>query len=293
MTSHAKPAETRAPEGATARARARARTCVGCQGHEDARELLALVRLVLGPGGAIAVDPGSGGFGRGAYVHARPSCLASAVAKGLPRAARSAVFLADAVPGEQERLPFDADARPAERPTKLTAESLAGAIARAMDRRVEGLLASAARARKLALGADAVTGAAQRDEAKLVVVACDAAAAAELGEVRRAVAEGRAVAWGTKARLARAVDPRAAERTDGVGVVAVTSQEIATAMRAAVHARDAVGAGHVQAKADRDARRSVRSSPGAARDGRDGAAESPSGNVEAVVVGRSSVERGS
>lgn len=258
-TTEAKRKEAR-PEGLAASARAR--TCVGCQGHEDVREPVALVRLVLGPGGVVAVDAGSSGFGRGAYVHARASCLSAAVAKGLPRAARSAVFLA----GE-----------PGSAPEKLTAEALAEAIVVAMDRRIEGLLASAVRTRSVALGADAVTGACQRGEAELVVVACDAQAAAELGEVRRAVADGRAVAWGTKASLARALEPRpAGVEPSGrlVGVLAVTSEKIGAALRASVHGRDACA--------------SVRASEGAVGQNR-----SRRAGGEPVVVGRSSVERGS
>jgi hypothetical protein len=92
------------------------------------------------------------------------------------------------------------------------------------------------RGKHLAVGADAVTGACQRGEAKLLVVARDAAAAAELGEVRRAVADGRAVAWGTKASLAAACR---GGRTEGVGVVAILSPTIASALKEAVQVLDA------------------------------------------------------
>src|SRR5262249_58077561 len=93
------------------------------------------------------------------------------------------------------------DGQDQEKGEALSTDSLARAIQRSMDRRIEGLLAAAVRSRQVARGSDAVTGACQRGEAELVVVACDAAAAADLTEVRRAVAEGRAVAWGTKARI--------------------------------------------------------------------------------------------
>ena len=98
----------------------------------------------------------------------------------------------------------------------------------------------------VARGADAVTGACQRGEAALVLVACDAAAAADLGEVRRAVAEGRAVAWGTKERLGAIVAARPVRgklrappgphdggptpEAVGVGVVAITSRTLAEAL---------------------------------------------------------------
>src|SRR6185295_17282216 len=95
----------------------------------------------------------------------------------------------------------------ADKPESLDADALARAIQGSMDRRVEGLLTAAVRSRQLARGADAVTGACQRGEAELVLVACDAAAAADLAEVRHAIAEGRAVAWGTKQRLGAIVAP--------------------------------------------------------------------------------------
>lgn len=204
----------RAPEGA----RARMRLCVGCHERED---LLAsdgaLVRLVLGPGGSIAVDAGSGGFGRGAYVHPRPACLKTAILKGLPRAAKSNVHL-------------DGDGG-----GRLTPERLADAIIEATDRRIVGLLASAVRARAVSAGTDAVRGAVERGEAQLIMVATDAAAAADLSEVRRAVIEGRAVAWGTKVHLAEVIGTG---RSAGLGVLAVRSDRLAAPLALAVRTRD-------------------------------------------------------
>jgi predicted RNA-binding protein YlxR (DUF448 family)/ribosomal protein L7Ae-like RNA K-turn-binding protein len=180
------------------RAGGRTRTCVGC--NERVEILSAgparLIRFILGPGGEVAVDPKGGGFGRGAHVHPRRECVERAARAGLLRATKGAA-----------RTVVDAGESGIAEP--LAAAALARAIQRSMDRRVEGLLATAVRSRQLARGADAVTGACQRGEAALVVVACDAAAAADLTEVRRAVAEGRAVAWGTKERLGAIVAPRA------------------------------------------------------------------------------------
>lgn len=205
-----------APEGA----RARQRLCVGCQGRED---LLAtdgaFVRLVVGPGGAIAVDAGSGGFGRGAYVHPRPDCLAGAVARGLPRASKSHVHLDGDDEGE-----------------RLSVDRLAEAIVEATDRRIVGLLSAAVRARAISAGTDAVRGAVERNEAQLLVVATDAAAAADLSEVRQAVAKGRAVAWGTKVLLGEVIG---VGRTAGLGVLAVSSDRLAVPLAIAVRTRDA------------------------------------------------------
>ena len=97
------------------------------------------------------------------------------------------------------------------------------------------------RPNQVALGADAVTEAVLRDQALLVVVATDAAAAAELSAVRRAVAEGRCVAWGTKQVLAASCSSAASsKRVEGLGVVAIFDDRIAAAFRAAVHAAAAL-----------------------------------------------------
>lgn len=202
----------------------RARTCVGCGERVDlaSGSALDLVRLVFGPGGEVAVDARGGAFGRGAHVHARRACLERAAPRGLSRAAKGKVGMVVTEGGA----------------VALSVEALAGAIREAIDRRIEGLLAAATRSRQVAIGADAVTGAGQRGEAALVVVACDAAAAADLGEVRRAVGEGRAVSWGTKVELAAVVSPGAA-RAEGVGVVAVLSDRIACALRDAAHVASA------------------------------------------------------
>jgi predicted RNA-binding protein YlxR (DUF448 family)/ribosomal protein L7Ae-like RNA K-turn-binding protein len=201
----------------------RTRTCVGCGERVEVTARVSLVRLILGPEGEVAVDPGDGGFGRGAHVHPRPDCLAKAVQRGLAKAAKGRVHSVSS--GEGELAP-------------LRPDTLAAAIKAAMDRRVEGLLAAAVRSRQVALGADAVTGACARGEAALVVVACDAAAAADLAEVRRAISEGRAVSWGTKLSLGALFGGGEAARPSGVGVVALTSSRIGAAVREAIHIAD-------------------------------------------------------
>ncbi|MCC6558948.1 MAG: YlxR family protein [Polyangiaceae bacterium] len=253
------PAATRPrPEGA---GKARVRTCVGCGERADADAPgLPLVRLILGPGGIVAVDPGDGGFGRGAHVHPRPDCLARAVQRGLPRAAKgrvSGVVLAHQDLGaEDAERPAAMDhggsiftepggsatpgaaiaGAPAGGIAPLTAASLARAIRQAVDRRVAGLLHAAVRSRGVAIGADAVSGACARGEAELVVVACDAAAGAELPEVRRAIAGGRAAAWGTKRALGVIAGGR---RDEGVALLAITSGRIAAAAQEAIRVSDA------------------------------------------------------
>lgn len=224
---HVESGAVREPEQAP---RGRTRTCVGCGEHVPVAKAADLVRLVLGPEpeGAIAVDARGGAFGRGAHVHARPACLERAVKGGLARSTKGKAL---GVLGE------DGTRHP------LHAGSLARAIQEAMDRRIEGLFAAAVRSRQLDFGAEAVTGACQRREAELIVVACDAAEAGELTEVRRAVSEGRAVAWGDKPRLGRMVRLGKARAEDqdgaGVAVVAILSRPIAEALQQAVRIADA------------------------------------------------------
>lgn len=219
----------------------RVRTCVGCGERvvvDDARGARPLVRLILGPGGVIAVDPGDGGFGRGAHVHPRKDCLAAAVARGLARAAKGRVHAivsgaglgAEGAPGAGGA---DGQAAPGAEP--LTTASLARAIREATERRLQGLVRSAVRSQRAAIGADAVVGSCARGEAALVLVACDAAAGADLPEVQRAIAEGRAVAWGSKQTLgALAGGPR--ERD--MAVMAIACASLAAAVASDVHVVD-------------------------------------------------------
>ena len=198
-----------------------ARTCVGCGKPSDIEHAVKasgrqragaeprrpLVRLVISEG-EIAVDTGNGSFGRGAYVHAEAPCVASAANKGLARAAKSAVT----VLGE-----------------RITAASLAALICEAYERRSQSLLVAAKRAGRLEGGADAAAAAIRDGDAALVIVAADAAAARELSEVRKMIAEGRVLVWGDKQSLAQRAFGQTREA--GVGVVVVTDTRIAAALR--------------------------------------------------------------
>jgi predicted RNA-binding protein YlxR (DUF448 family) len=202
---------------------------VGCGERVDVDGAADLVRLIISGSGEIAVDARGSGFGRGAHVHVRPECLRRAVERGLSRSAKARVHTI------QSGL-----ADPAAETAPLSVAALADAIQRAMDRRIEGMLISAARAKRVALGSDAVTGASHRGEAELVVVATDAAAAADLTAVRHAAAEGRAVAWGSKDRLGELL-----LRAGGgaqLGVLSVSSPKIAGPLRDAVRIADACAA---------------------------------------------------
>ena len=63
---------------AVVRARAE-RTCVGCRGKADKRDLLRIVRV---DEGRIAVDPSGSAPGRGAYMHRDAECLEVALEHG-------------------------------------------------------------------------------------------------------------------------------------------------------------------------------------------------------------------
>lgn len=173
------------------------------------------MRLVLGPEGAIAVDLAGGSFGRGAHVHPSPACFAKAP-KGLARSFRA--------------------------PVRASAADLASALREAADRRVEGLLASAVRSGRAVVGADAVVAGLGSGEVALVVVACDAAAAAQLPAVARAVAEGRSVAWGDRQRLGDLA------RKPEVAVLGVTAASIAQAIATAVRFGSSVASTFVAAE---------------------------------------------
>jgi predicted RNA-binding protein YlxR (DUF448 family) len=63
---------------AVARGRAE-RTCVGCRGKADKRDLLRIVRV---DEGRVAVDPSGSAPGRGAYVHHDAGCVEAALEHG-------------------------------------------------------------------------------------------------------------------------------------------------------------------------------------------------------------------
>lgn len=148
------------------------RLCVGCGEHDAIGNL---VRVVKGPGGLVAVDVAGKSFGRGAHVHARRLCLAAAVKKGFAKAFKCRVVLED---GGIEQM-----------------------VSAAVERRLRGLLLSAARSGNLTLGLTAVTGAYERGEVELLWVAADAGHAAKQAVVQKAQADGRLVTWGLRDAL--------------------------------------------------------------------------------------------
>lgn len=182
------------------------RTCVGC-GEKAAPE--AFVRLVLAPNGAsVAVDVAGTAFGRGAHVHPTEACLALACKGGLSRAFRTSVV--------------------------AKAADLHRELGQALDRRAQGLLVGARRAGHLVFGTDGACEALAKG-APLAVVARDGARAADRGDVRRAIAEGRAVAFMTKESLGKLFGK------EEVAVLAVTHARIAKTLSSCIRTADSAG----------------------------------------------------
>jgi predicted RNA-binding protein YlxR (DUF448 family) len=157
------------------------RTCVGCKASGSPQDL---VRLVIGPdgqaeGAAVAPDLAGGAFGRGAWLHPRPSCITAAARGGLSRGLKTQV---------------KAD------PAQLTA-----ALREAASRRTLSLLQAAQRAKRAALGTTALEEAERDGRVELLVLAGDSKASAELSAVTRLAQRGRVRLFKTKAELGAAL----------------------------------------------------------------------------------------
>jgi len=188
------------------------RTCVGCGQRDDAAALLRLVVVPADPAGGegkgdgeIAFDLAGGSFGRGAHLHPTMGCVEKAP-RGLLRAFKGAVKVDAALVGRR--------------------------LVEACDRRTAGLLMAAHRTRALVAGADAAIEA-LRQGAPLGVVAVDAGSVAGTAEVQGCVAEGRAIAWGTKTGLGGLLGERS------VAICAVRHAGIAAELKRVRAAADA------------------------------------------------------
>lgn len=169
------------------------RTCVGCRQRDD-RD--ALLRFVLGPDGRLVPDVTRKLPGRGVSVHPARACLEAAVRRG-------------------------GFARGFRRPVDTDLEQLRAVTVEQYRRRLAGLLMSARRAGKLAIGTDAVRGKMREQPPALLLVAEDAAGRRdELLESARRLGE-MCVVYGNKIELGRLFG-----RTE-VGVLAVADRGIA------------------------------------------------------------------
>lgn len=180
------------------------RMCAGCGKRVPSMEL---VRVVLGEdeagdqGSTLAVDLADSRFGRGAHVHPSADCVNKAFKGGFARVFKAKV--------------------------EGSPESFGAQLVAAADRRIEGLLAGARRAKHAVSGVDVVGEALRDGSAKLLIVACDAAAAARVSEVQEAVGRGMAIAWSKKESLG------ALFGRDEVAVCAVLHHGVASAIASA------------------------------------------------------------
>jgi ribosomal protein L7Ae-like RNA K-turn-binding protein len=110
---------------------------------------------------------------------------------------------------------------------KTTADELLDQLRAAGTRRALSLVGAAVRAKKAVAGSTVASETLNRGEGRLVVVAEDARAAAELGPVAAAIARGESVVVGTKATLGAALG-----RAE-TGVVVILDDGISASLRQA------------------------------------------------------------
>lgn len=198
------------------------RRCVGCNESAPQPELL---RFALDP---VAREPiflglveaiptksaakaefAAGGMGRSVYVHPVASCLRRAFQSGFARGFKGEV--------------------------RVDVPALLTTMADVLSRRVIGLLSSAMRLRRVAVGADAARDAMAANPSCLTLVACDAGSILEDSRVQYAIGEGNCLAFADKYALA------APFGRESVAIVTLTHAGIAHAIRsvlatlAAVH----------------------------------------------------------
>lgn len=121
---------------------------------------------------------------------------------------------------------------------QTSAADFASALRSQAERRAYSLIGAAFRARKAAAGSTAVRDADAAGRVKLVLIACDARAAAETPWVDALVKRGKARAFGSKELLGRVIG-----RPD-TGVIAILDDGITTAL---LHTLDVAELGQVDA----------------------------------------------
>lgn len=208
------------------------RTCAGCGATEAvASARSGMVRVVVAEN-EVVFDLAGGAFGRGAYVHARPECLARAP-RGLARL-RAAAAKGGGGSGF------------------VDAAELGSRLVLAASQRMTGLLLAARRLGAVSVGSDAAREAIARGmreieaaepangtrpepAAPLAIVATDAGTVAQSIEVSRAIAAGRAIAWSTKIELGALLGEQA------VAICTVRHESIAAELKK-MHAAAGAGA---------------------------------------------------
>ena len=148
------------------------RSCAGCGRSVSADEL---VRVVVGPDSQVAFDLAGHCFGRGAHVHPAKDCLHKAAKRGLSRSFKCEVHC---------------------EPDPLCLQ-----LVDAANRRIRGLIGSAVRSGRAAIGHQAVQQALEQGKLALLIVATDAPAAVRDRAMLQAASHFAVVGWGTKSEL--------------------------------------------------------------------------------------------
>lgn len=186
------------------------RTCASCRQSEDLKAVLpfaspllagALVRWVLTDEGEVIPDLVGRLGGRGAWLHSRPECLMK-LRSSLSRSFRQEV--------------------------KTTDQAALVLLSQSARHRVKQLIGSARRRNLLVYGKTEVENSWEHGRAFLLLVAEDAAAAADSWAVREAVAQGRARIWSKKDDFGRLFARPA------VGVVALVDESLARSVFGAI-----------------------------------------------------------
>jgi len=176
------------------------RTCAGCRARDE-RD--ALLRFVDSPDGTLVADVKRDLPGRGVSVHPKRACFEAAIARG-------------------------GFARALGREVKADWRELARDAATQIRRRAMGLIVAAWRARRAAVGTDAVREVMRTEKVELLVVAADAAGRRDELEAA-ATALGKAcVVIGTKEELGRLLG------RGEVGVLAILDSRIAAELSRAL-----------------------------------------------------------
>ena len=188
---------------AVSQPRAAERTCAGCREKRPSEDL---VRLAVVPEPPYVVADARGRLGgRGVWIHADSACLETATRRG-------------------------GIARSLRRPVNLDPVAIADAICGQVERRLEGLLLGAHRARKVAVGTDAVRDSLKEGRIRLLLVAEDAAGRREELMASAERLDKACVVFGAKADVGRLFG------RDEVAVVAIEDGGIAREVsRASAH----------------------------------------------------------
>lgn len=185
---------------AMARTKTAERTCAGCRQQRPREEL---VRLAVVPEPPYVVADARGQLGgRGVWIHAEAECLRTAALKGgIARSLRQPVSLDPAV--------------------------IADGIVGQLERRLEGLLLGAHRARRVAVGTDSVRESLAEGRIRLLCVASDAAGRRDELMASAERLDKACVVLGTKADVGRLFG------RDEVAVLAIEDGGIAEEVRRA------------------------------------------------------------